>query len=114
MDFRVEYSDRFLVLTVATAPWNLLTHAKSSAKSTRREGVPCPEPIGRQDAPLRQGRRLRGVPAGHDRSPPAAPHPHPVLLRLVQPMALCPLARDTRPGHGLGMMRSTPSSRLGR
>ena len=76
-----------LVLTAATAPWYPLTHAKSSAKSTRRAGVPCAEPIGRQDAPLRQGRRLRDVPAGHDRGAPAVPDPHPVLLRLVQPLA---------------------------
>src|SRR5271157_717249 len=76
MDFRVEYSDRFLVLTVATAPWYPLTHAKSSAKSTRRAGVPCAEPIGRQDAPLRQGRRLRGVPAGRD----PAHQRHPIRI----------------------------------
>ncbi len=68
-----------LVLTAATAPWYPFAHAKSSAKSTRRAGVPCAEPIGRQEAPLRQGRRLRGVPAGHDRGAPAAPDPHPVL-----------------------------------
>src|SRR5271157_1677323 len=73
-----------LVLTAAAAPWYPLTYAKSSAKSTRRAGVPCAEPIGRQDAPVRQGRRLRGVPASHDRGAPAAPDPHPVLLRLVQ------------------------------
>ena len=36
-----------LVLTAATAPWYPLTHAKSSAKSTRRAGVPCAESIGR-------------------------------------------------------------------
>ena len=60
-------------------PWYpLITHAKSSAKSTRRAGVPCAEPLGRQDAPLRQGRRLRGVPAGHDRGAPTAPDPNPV------------------------------------
>src|SRR5271165_6218502 len=66
-----------LVLTAATAPWCPLTHAKSSAKSTRRAGVPCAEPIGRQDAPLRQGCRLRGVPAGHDRGAPAG---HPIRI----------------------------------
>src|SRR3989442_61571 len=51
-------------------PWYpgiLLAHAKSSGESTGRAGIPCPEPVRRQDAPLRQGRRLRGVPAGHDR-----------------------------------------------
>ena len=79
----------------------LLTHAKSSAKSTRRAGVPCAEPIGRQEAPLRQRRRLRGVPAGLDRGAPAAPDPHPVLLRLVQPLALRRLAGRRRPGDGL-------------
>ncbi|MGO9815409.1 MAG: hypothetical protein ACLP53_32165, partial [Isosphaeraceae bacterium] len=36
-----------LVLTAATAPRYPFTHAKSSAKSTRRAGVPCAEPIGR-------------------------------------------------------------------
>ena len=90
-----------LVLTAATAPWYPVTHAKSSAKSTRRAGVPCAEPIGRQEAPLRQGRRLRGVPAGHDRGAPAAADPHPVLLRLVQPLALRRLAGRRRPGDGL-------------
>src|SRR5271165_5843007 len=90
-----------LVLTAATAPWYPLTHAKSSAKSTRRAGVSCAEPIGRQDAPLRQGRRLRGLPAGHDRGAPAAPDPHPVRLRLVQPLALRRLAGRRRPGDGL-------------
>src|SRR5208283_4509930 len=90
-----------LVLTAATAPWSPLTHAKSSTKSTRRAGVPCAEPIGRQDAPLRQGRRLRGVPAGHDRGAPAAPDPYPVLLCLVQPLALRRLAGRRRPGDGL-------------
>ncbi len=68
-----------LVLTAATTHWYPLTHAKSSAKNTRRAGVPCAKPSGRQDAPLRQGRRLRGVPAGHDRGAPAAPDPRPVL-----------------------------------
>src|SRR5208337_3076263 len=81
--------------------WYPLTHAKSSAKSTRRAGVPCAEPIGRQAAPLRQGRRLRGVPASQDRGAPAAPDPHPVLLRLVQPLALRRLAGRRRPGDGL-------------
>ena len=90
-----------LIFTAATAPWYPLTHAKSSAKSTRRAGVPCAEPIGRQDAPLRQGCRLRGVPAGHDRGAPAAPDPHPVLLRLVQPLALRRLAGRRWPGDGL-------------
>src|SRR5208337_4982671 len=90
-----------LVLTAATTPWYPLTHAKSSAKCTRRAGVPCAEPIGRQEAPLRQGRRLRGVPAGPDRGAPAAPDPHPVLLRLVQPLALRRLAGRRRPDDGL-------------
>src|SRR5271157_821360 len=107
MDFRVEYSDRFLVLTAATAPWYPLTHAKSSAKSTRRAGVPCAEPIGRQAAPLRQGRRLRGVPASQDRGAPAAPDPHPVRLRLVQPLALRRLAGRRRPGDGLLRLAGT-------
>ena len=70
-----------LVLTAATAPWYPLIHAKSSAKSTRRAGVPCAEPIGRQDAPLRQGRRLRGVPAGHD--PAHQRHPIRILSYCV-------------------------------
>src|SRR5271157_413552 len=113
MDFRVEYSDRFLVLTVATAPWYPLTHAKSSAKSTRRAGVPCAEPIGRQDAPLRQGRRLRGIPGGHDRGAPAAPDPHPVLLRPVQPLALCRLAGRRRPGDGLLPLAGTHGAETG-
>src|SRR5271157_296246 len=96
-----------LVLRAATAPWYPLTHAKSSAKSTRRAGVPCAEPIGRQEASLRQGRRLRGVPAGHHRGAPAAPDPHPVLLCLVQPLALRRLAGRRRPGDGLLLLAGT-------
>ena len=98
--FRTETGTQ-LVLTAATDPWYSLTHARRSAKSTRRAGVACAEPIGRQDAPVRQGRRLRGVPAGHDRGAPAAPDLHPVLLRLVQPLALRRLAGRRRPGDGL-------------
>ena len=89
----------------------LLSHAKSSAKSTRRAGVPCAEPIGRQEAPLRQGRRLRGVPAGLDRGAPAAPDPHPVLLRLVQPLALRRLAGRRRLGDGLLPLAGTHAMR---
>src|SRR5947207_15965860 len=81
-----------LVLTTATPPRYPLPHAKSRAIRTRRAGLPRPEPIGRQDAPLRHGRRLRGVPAGPDRSTPAASHPHPLVLCFVQPLALRRLA----------------------
>ena len=79
----------------------LLPIPKSSAKSTRRAGAPCAEPIGRQDAPLRQGRRLRGVPAGYDRAHQR--HSIRILssLRLVQPLALRRLAGRRRPGDGL-------------
>ena len=91
----------------ATAPWYPLIHAKSSAKSTRRAGVPCAEPIGRQEAPLRQGRRLRGVPASQDRGAPAAPDPASVMLRLVQPLALRRLAGRRRPGDGLLRLAGT-------
>ena len=90
-----------LVLTAATAPWYPLIHAKSSAKGTQRAGVPCAEPLGRQEASLRQGRRLRGDSAGHDRGAPAAADPHPVLLRFVQPLALRRPAGRRRPGDDL-------------
>jgi hypothetical protein len=39
------------------------------SNSTRWAGLPCPEPIGGQDAPLAEERRLRGVPTRRDRSP---------------------------------------------
>src|SRR3954465_12654789 len=84
---------------VAAALWHLAAGTKSSTKSTRRAGVPCPEPISGQDAPLSQGRRLRGVPTPHDRSPPLTLHAHPVVLRLVESLALCRLTGDRRPGH---------------
>jgi hypothetical protein len=51
-----------LVLTTSRAPWYPVSHAKRSAISTRRAVIQCPEPIGRQDAPLPQRRRpIRGT-----------------------------------------------------
>src|SRR5262249_37651638 len=87
------------IFAVVASPGYPLIHAQSSAKGTRRAGLSCPEPLCRQDAPLRPGRGLRGVPARHDRGASASPDPRPVLLRLIQPLAFRRLARGRRPGH---------------
>ena len=90
-----------LVLTSAGVLARLLAHSKSRAKDTRRAGLPRLEPFGGSDAPPPQTWRLRGVPAGYDRSAPAAPHPHPVLLHPGGPLALCRLTRGRQPGHSV-------------
>src|SRR5262249_41154962 len=88
-------------VTPAAATWYPLPHATSGAQSTRGPSLPRREPVRGEDAPLRPGRRLRGVPARHDRRAPAAPDPYPLLLHLVQPLALRGLAPGRWRGHGL-------------